>query len=104
MRYQVKCPFLELKKIVEKIKKQTNIIIVDLHCEATSEKVAMGHYADGMVSAVFGTHTHVVTADEIILNRGTAYITDIGMTGPHDSVIGQDKQAIITAISNKHAY
>jgi metallophosphoesterase (TIGR00282 family) len=73
---------------VEGIRKQTPIIIVDFHAEATSEKQAMGWYLDGRVSAVIGTHTHVQTADDRILPRGTAYITDIGMTGPHDSVIG----------------
>jgi hypothetical protein len=72
------------------------IRIVDFHAEATSEKVAMGWYVDGRVSAVFGTHTHVVTADERILPRGTAYITDVGMTGPHDSVIGVRKERAIS--------
>ncbi len=95
MRYNVSCPFRELKKIVEEIKKQTNIIVVDMHAEATSEKVAIGHYIDGEVSALFGTHTHIQTADEKILAKGTAYITDLGMSGPYDSVIGQGKENII---------
>ncbi len=95
MRYNVNCPFLALNKIVEEIKKETNIIIVDMHAEATSEKVAIGHFSDGNVSAVVGTHTHIQTADEKILSGGTAYITDLGMTGPDDSVIGQSKEAII---------
>ena len=95
MRYTINCPFRELKEIVEHIRKETPIILVDMHAEATSEKVALGHFIDGQVSAVVGTHTHVQTADEKILPKGTAYITDLGMTGPHDSVIGQNKEAII---------
>src|SRR5208283_5071725 len=77
-------------------KKQATVIMVDMHAEATSEKVALGHFSDGQVSCVFGTHTHIQTADEKILPLGTAYITDLGMTGPYDSVIGQDKLKIIT--------
>lgn len=95
MRHQVGCPFTQLKSIVEQIKKETPFIIVDMHAETTSEKVAMGHFIDGEVSVVFGTHTHIHTFDEKILPNGTAYITDLGMTGPYDSVIGQDKAAII---------
>jgi metallophosphoesterase (TIGR00282 family) len=95
MRYNVLCPFLTLEAIVAKIKEQTPVIIVDIHAEATSEKVALGHFADGKVSLVFGTHTHIQTADERILPQGTAYITDLGMSGPDDSVIGQDKAKII---------
>ncbi len=95
MRYNVDCPFRTLQKIVEQIKKDTKMIIVDFHAEATSEKIALGLFIDGQVSAVLGTHTHVQTADEKILPKGTAYITDLGMTGPHDSVIGQDKEKII---------
>jgi len=95
MRYNVNCPFKELKNLVEKIKEQTKVIVVDMHAEATSEKVALGHFIDGEVSAVVGTHTHVQTADEKILPQGTAYITDLGMTGPQDSVIGQKKEIII---------
>jgi len=89
------CPFLAVKRELEKLKRETNIIVVDFHAEATSEKVAMGWYLDGEVSLVFGTHTHVPTADETVLPKGTAYITDLGMTGPHDSVIGRDKAIII---------
>jgi len=95
MRYNVKCPFAELKAIVEDLKKQVKIIIVDFHAEATSEKIALGHFIDGEISAIVGTHTHVQTADEQILPKGTAYITDLGMSGPHDSVIGQNKEKII---------
>jgi hypothetical protein len=96
MRYNVLCPFLALESIVPKIKEHAQVIIVDMHAEATSEKVALGHFADGKVSLVFGTHTHIQTADEKILPQGTAYITDLGMSGPYDSVIGQDKVKIIT--------
>ncbi len=95
MRYNVTCPFQELKTVVDQIHKQTPNIIVDMHAEATSEKIALGLFIDGQVSAIVGTHTHVPTADERVLPKGTAYITDLGMTGPHDSVIGQNKEAII---------
>ncbi len=95
MRYNVNCPFRALDAAVEHIKKETPVIFVDMHAETTSEKVAMGHYADGKVSCVFGTHTHVQTADDKILPQGTAYITDLGMSGPHNSVIGQNKEKII---------
>lgn len=89
------CPFLTTQKIIEKISKQTSIIIVDIHAEATSEKQSLGFYLDGKVSAVIGTHTHVQTADEKILPAGTGFITDVGMTGPFDSVIGVEKETII---------
>lgn len=95
MRYNVDCPFRSLETIVEQIKRETPNIIVDMHAETTSEKVAMGHFMDGRISAIFGTHTHIQTADEKILPNGTAYITDLGMTGPYDSVIGQNKERII---------
>ena len=81
---------------LNKIKNKTNVIIVDIHAEATSEKIALGWYLDGTVSAIFGTHTHVQTADEKILPNGTAFITDVGMTGPFDSVIGRNKEQILT--------
>lgn len=96
MRYNVSCPFRTLEIALDKIKKQTSVIIVDMHAETTSEKVAMGHFSDGGASLVFGTHTHIQTADEKILPQKTAYITDLGMSGPYDSVIGQDKEKIIT--------
>ncbi len=95
MRYQVECPFRVLEKAVKEITKETPIIFVDMHAETTSEKVAIGHFADGKVTALYGTHTHIQTADEKILSEGTAYITDLGMTGPYDSVIGQNKVNII---------
>ncbi len=84
----IDCPFALGLAAVEQIRKQTPVIIVDFHAEATSEKQAFGWYLDGRVSAVVGSHTHVQTADERILPKGTAYITDLGMAGPHDSVIG----------------
>ncbi len=89
------CPFRTIEKELEKIKIISDIFIVDFHAEVTSEKIAMGWFLDGRVSAVIGTHTHVVTADERILPGGTAYITDAGMTGPFDSVIGIQKEQII---------
>jgi len=92
----VDCPFKKVAEEVEDLKKRAKIIVVDLHAEATSEKIAMGWYLDGQVSAVLGTHTHVQTADERVLPQGTAYITDVGMTGPHDSVIGRKKEQILS--------
>jgi len=89
------CPFRTGKEYVRRLRIETPIIIVDFHGEATSEKVAMGYFLDGTVSAVIGTHTHIQTADEKILPGGTAYITDCGMTGPHDSVIGVKKDIIL---------
>jgi metallophosphoesterase (TIGR00282 family) len=91
----VDCPFRVGLREVEKLAAETGIVIVDLHAEATSEKMAIGWYLDGRVSGVFGTHTHVPTADERILPGGTAYLTDIGMTGPRDSVIGIRKEMAI---------
>jgi metallophosphoesterase (TIGR00282 family) len=87
------CPFRAMDQLLGKIKQR--IIIVDFHAEATSEKVAMGRYLDGRVSAVLGTHTHVGTIDAQLLPQGTAYVTDIGMTGPLDSVIGDDTEAVL---------
>lgn len=89
------CPFKIALEAVEALSKETNIIILDMHAEATSEKVALGWYLDGKVSAVLGTHTHIQTADEKILPNGTAYITDAGMTGPYDSVIGRRVEDVL---------
>jgi metallophosphoesterase (TIGR00282 family) len=91
----IDCPFRTAEREIEKLMKKTRVIVVDMHAEATSEKVAMGLYLDGKVTAVLGTHTHVQTADERILPRGAAYITDVGMTGPFDSVIGIKKESIL---------
>jgi len=88
-------PFHHADSIIQQIKNNTPIIIVDFHAEATSEKQAMGWYLDGRVSALIGTHTHIQTADARLLKRGTAYITDVGMTGPRDSVLGVDKDLVI---------
>ncbi|HEX9756978.1 MAG TPA: TIGR00282 family metallophosphoesterase [Nitrospiria bacterium] len=89
------CPFRTAKREVEKLRSETPVILVDIHGEATSEKQAMGWFLDGEVSAVVGTHTHVQTADEKILTKGTAYITDVGMTGPTDSIIGIQKDVAL---------
>src|SRR5262245_27272114 len=88
-------PFTRGMAEVERLRKETPVIIVDMHAEATSEKVAMGFYLDGKVSAVVGTHTHVPTCDHRVLPKGTAYCTDLGMTGPYESVIGVEKEAVI---------
>ncbi len=89
------CPFQKADEIVPRLSKETPVILVDMHCEATSESQAMGWYLDGRVSAVVGTHRHVQTADERLLPQGTAYITDVGMTGPTDGVIGVDRQMVL---------
>lgn len=88
-------PFLEADEIIQNIQNKADYIIIDFHAEATAEKIAFANYVDGRVNIIFGTHTHVQTADEMILPNGTAYITDIGMTGPINSVIGMDKKASI---------
>jgi len=89
------CPFRTADRILADVEGNPRVIVVDFHAEATSEKQAMGWYLDGRVSAVFGTHTHVGTVDGRILPNGTAYLTDVGMTGPADSVIGSDTSAVI---------
>jgi hypothetical protein len=91
----VDCPFRVADRELAGLKDRTAIVLVDVHAEATSEKIALGWYLDGRVSAVVGTHTHVQTADERILPGGTAYITDIGMTGPHDSILGVKKEPVL---------
>lgn len=88
-------PFRKVDELIELAKQKTNIIFIDFHAEATSEKQALAWYVDGRVSAVVGTHTHVQTADERILPEGTGYITDVGMTGPYDSIIGVEREAVI---------
>ena len=90
------CPFRAMDRLLAELENKPRVIIVDFHAEATSEKVAMGRYLDGRVSAVLGTHTHVGTIDAQILPHGTAYVTDIGMVGPTDSVIGNDVDSVIT--------
>jgi metallophosphoesterase (TIGR00282 family) len=93
----VDCPFRAADRIVEKLGPLAKVILVDVHAEATSDKQLLGRYLDGRVSAVLGTHTHVVTADETILARGTAYQTDVGMTGPHDSILGRRFDRVLAA-------
>lgn len=90
-------PFLAVRSAINELADKADVVIVDFHAEATSEKKAMGYLLDGKVNLVFGTHTHVQTGDEAILPKGTAYITDIGMTGPRESIIGADKSIIITS-------
>ena len=87
---QTENPFLAIRKLVDEIKNKVDMIFLDFHAEATAEKQAMGYFLDGDITAMFGTHTHVQTADEKILEKGTGYITDIGMTGPKVSAIGMD--------------
>jgi len=91
----IDCPFRTADRELKLIPADVKVVVVDMHAETTSEKLAMGWYLDGRVSAVVGTHTHVVTADEQLLPGGTAYITDVGMTGPHESVIGMEKTTIL---------
>lgn len=92
---EIDSPFERYREEIEKIKKETNAVIVDFHAEATSEKCAFGWYTDGEISLVYGTHTHVLTADNRILPNGTGYITDIGMTGGFNGIIGMKKEAVL---------
>ena len=93
---QLDCPFRKADEEIARLRAETAIIVVDAHCEATSESQALGWYLDGRVSAVVGTHRHVQTADERLLPKGTAYITDLGMTGPTDSIIGVDPEIALS--------
>jgi len=93
-------PFARVLQEIDKVKQRARIVFVDFHAEATSEKIAMGWHLDGKVTAVVGTHTHVQTADDRILPKGTAYLTDVGMTGPHDSVIGVEVEAALGRFRN----
>ncbi len=95
------CPFDFARRLVREAQAQTRVIVVDAHCEATSEKIAMGWLLDGEASFVFGTHTHVQTADERVLPRGTAYITDVGMTGPFDSVLGRRTDRVLYSFTTQ---
>jgi len=97
----IDCPFRTADAELARIPPQVKVRIVDIHAEATSEKISMGWYLDGRVTAVLGTHTHIPTADETILPNGAAYVTDLGMTGPYDSVIGIDKQPVIQKFLNQ---
>lgn len=98
MKPPTDCPFAAVGKVLTQIPPEVKIIVLDIHAEATSEKIAMGWHFDGKVSFIFGTHTHVPTADECILPNGTAYITDLGMTGPYDSVLGRRKDRVIRTL------
>lgn len=100
MQGPIASPFLIADSEIEKLKEKADVILVDFHAEATSEKMALGYYLDGRVSAVFGTHTHIQTADAKVLPKGTGYITDLGMTGPEHSVLGLDKNTIIKRFIN----
>jgi len=91
----IDCPFQKADELVEEARKRTSLIFVDFHAEATSEKQAMGWYLDGRVSAVIGTHTHVQTADNRILPCGTAYLSDVGMTGPYDGILGVEREVVL---------
>ncbi len=94
------CPFAAIDRVLKAIPRDVRTIVVEMHAEATSEKIAMGWHLDGRASVVFGTHTHVATADERVLPKGTAYITDIGMTGPHDSVLGRRKEIVVATMTS----
>lgn len=98
LKMHANCPFAAAERVLALIPKEVRVVIVDIHAEATSEKIALGWHLDGRVSAVVGTHTHIPTADERILPKGAAYITDVGMTGPYDSVLGRLKERVISAM------
>ncbi len=98
------CPYSAIDRIIPGLSRKADIIFIDMHAEATSEKIAAGYYLDGKVSCLFGTHTHVVTADERILPNGTAYITDIGMTGPHDSILGRKTENVLKSFRTQMPY
>ncbi|MHC4248148.1 MAG: TIGR00282 family metallophosphoesterase [Planctomycetota bacterium] len=89
-------PFDAADELLEIVRKETPVAVMDFHAEATSEKIALGRYIDGRASLFFGTHTHVPTADEHVQKLGTAYVSDLGMTGPHDSILGRDYQAVLS--------
>jgi len=98
MKLSVDCPFRAMDRVLRQLPGDVKVVVVDMHAEATSEKIAMGWHLDGRVSVLFGTHTHVATADERVLPGGTAYITDVGMTGPYDSVLGRRKDRVMSAL------
>jgi metallophosphoesterase (TIGR00282 family) len=98
MKPQTDCPFHAVDRVLASIPRNIKIVVLDMHAEATSEKVAMGWHLDGRVSVVFGTHTHIPTADEHILPKGTAYVTDLGMTGPYESVLGRRADRVLRSL------
>ncbi len=98
MKQPLDCPFRTVDRVLGLLPPDVKVVVVDVHAEATSEKIAMGWHLDGRASIVFGTHTHIPTADERVLPRGTAYITDLGMTGPYDSVLGRCTDRVLSAM------
>lgn len=98
------CPYNAIDRILPQLKQKAEVVVVDIHAEATSEKIAMGYHLDGRVGLVFGTHTHVVTADERIMPKGAAYITDVGMTGAHDSVLGRGVESVLKSFRTQMPY
>jgi len=96
MNVKADCPFLCADRMIQQLKAQADAIIVEIHAEATSEKQALGWYLDGRVTAVVGTHTHVATADARVLPKGTAFVCDLGMTGPYESVLGREIAPVIS--------
>ena len=96
MGMKAECPFLSSRRIAAELEDKCDMILVEVHMEATSEKIAMGWYLDGRVAAVLGTHTHVPTADAHVLPKGTAYLTDVGMTGPYESVLGREIEPVVS--------
>ena len=97
-------PFNAIERVLGRIPSDVKIVVVEVHAEASSEKIAMGWFLDGRVSLVFGTHTHVATADETVLPKGTAYITDLGMTGPHESVLGRSVEPVLKSLVTQMPY
>jgi len=103
MNLKVDCPFRTADRLFDELKGEADAVIAEIHAEATSEKVAMGWHLDGRAAAILGTHTHIPTSDARILPKGSAYRTDLGMSGPYDSVIGRDKEAVITSFMDSRA-
>jgi len=103
MNVKVDCPFRTADRLIDELKGEADAVIAEIHAEATSEKVAMGWHLDGRVAAILGTHTHIPTSDARILPKGSAYRTDLGMSGPYDSVIGRDKDAVVTTFMDSRA-
>lgn len=101
MMESLACPFATVDRILEREKGEYDIALIDVHAESTSEKIALGRYFDGRIQVIFGTHTHVPTADEQVFSKGSAYITDIGMTGPIESIIGSDIQLVTERFRTK---
>ena len=99
MRPPCDCPFHAVDRVLTKLSDDVKVVVVDMHAEASSEKVAMGWHLNGRVTVMFGTHTHIPTADERVLDGGTAYVTDVGMTGPYDSVLGRRKDRVLKALT-----